>query len=430
MRIDRQWTIVACSGIAPALRGGAMSIALCSLLAACASDDSGEPSPGDSEEPGPGSATPGIAVTEAQVVFSTAEFTLEPGQERYLCYAATTAEALVIDGYSHAGKPFLHHVVFSRARAPEPEGLSECDILFRNTWDPLFIAGAGASSIDFPDDVGHQLPAETQLVVQLHLLNTREEPVTDSVAITMQRSTAANPRPMGTYVFGTTSVNLPPLQESQLEAVCQLEQRVQLVAAFPHMHLLGTSLTFEVGSSMDTMETVFTRDPYDFDDQHLELLDLTLEPGDVTRVRCSYDNPHDQNITFGESTTNEMCFFIGLAADQEGLKGCMLGGTEGDGDEEEVPVDPAAGACGDHEPTDTGVGTACTAGGSECAAGQMCTADFRGTPEGLCISIGCESDADCGSGGNATCCTPSQGGGAINICMPEACRSPSCIPVE
>jgi hypothetical protein len=286
-----------------------------------------EPDAEPDDEP---AAEPGIHVGEQEVVFQTDTFTLEPSQERYLCYAVTTEEELVIDGYQSAGAPYLHHVVFSRATAPEPEGWSECDILFRYTWQPLFITGAGASELDFPEDSGHKIPAGTQLVVQLHLLNATEAPVNESVAITMKRSSSADPKPIGTYAFGTSDVQLPPSQESVLESVCTMEETVQLVAVFPHMHLLGTSMTFEVGKSEDAMNMVFKRDPYNFDDQHVELIDLTLEPGDVTRVRCSYDNPHDETITFGESTKNEMCFLIGFSADREGLMTCTSSGTASD----------------------------------------------------------------------------------------------------
>jgi hypothetical protein len=285
--------------------------------------DQPDAEPGDEPE-----QEPGIHVGEQEVTFRTDAFTLEPGQERYLCYAATTEDELVIDGYHSAGAPYLHHVIFSRATAPEPEGFSECDTLFRYTWQPLFLTGAGASELDFPENNGHKIPAGTQLVVQLHLLNATEEPVTESVAITMKRSSSADPKPIGTYAFGSSAVNLPPSQTSVLEAVCTMEETVQLVAVFPHMHLLGTKMTFEVGKSEDAMEMIFERDPYSFDDQHVELLDLTLEPGDVTRVRCSYDNPHDEVITFGESTMNEMCFLIGFSVDREGLMTCTSSGGD------------------------------------------------------------------------------------------------------
>lgn len=255
-------------------------------------------------------------------VMRTDEFTIDPGQERYLCFAKTLEEDLVIGGYSSAAQPFVHHLVFSRALAPEPEGFSECNTLFRMTWEPLYITGAGDAKLEFPRDAGHKLPKGTQLVVQMHLLNLNDEELKGRVEIDMHRSAAANPRPVSTFVLGTTDLELPPNRESQAQGTCVIEERVQLLAGFPHMHLLGTSLRLEVGPSMDSLRTVFTRDPYDFDDQHIEPLPLTLEPGDIARVTCGFDNTRSEVVEFGESTNTEMCFFIAFALDRDELTSC------------------------------------------------------------------------------------------------------------
>jgi hypothetical protein len=169
------------------------------------------------------------------------------------------------------------------------------------------------------------LPAGTRLLAQLHLLNASTESVSDTAEIHMRPSLVANPRPMGTYALGNFGVNLPPMKPSTLESVCTVPSTVKLVAAFPHMHLLGRSLTFEVGPSADRLTKVFERNPYNFDDQRLELVNLTLNPGDVTRVTCNYENTTNETITFGESTNNEMCFLVGFAADQAGVSGCTVG---------------------------------------------------------------------------------------------------------
>src|SRR6185295_10411180 len=116
---------------------------------------------------------------------------------------------------------------------------------------------------------------------------------------------------------------------SKLESVCTVQEKIEFVAAFPHMHLLGQSLTFEVGPSADKLTKVFERNPYSFDDQHLDLLELTLNPGDVTRVTCNYDNTRNQTVTFGESTQNEMCFLLAFAADRSGVSGCVVGTPAG-----------------------------------------------------------------------------------------------------
>jgi hypothetical protein len=50
-------------------------------------------------------------------------------------------------------------------------------------------------------------------------------------------------------------------------------------------------------------------------------LDVKLSASDMTRVSCKYNNPHDQTISYAESTLNEMCYFIGFAVDSRG--GCL-----------------------------------------------------------------------------------------------------------
>jgi len=217
------------------------------------------------------------------------------------------------------------HDTFAKTTGTEPEGASDCDVLFRFNWEPLFLAGAGASEIRFPAGVGHVLPSGTRILAQLHLLNTSDEPVTDSAAIHMHPSLVKNPRPVGSYAFGDFNVSLPPLQASTIQSVCTVPDTVELVAGFPHMHLLGKSLTFETGPSMDKLTKVFERNPYSFDDQRIDLVTMTLNPGDVTRVTCNYDNTRNQTVTFGESTKNEMCFFLGFAAGRTGVGGCVVG---------------------------------------------------------------------------------------------------------
>jgi hypothetical protein len=71
------------------------------------------------------------------------------------------------------------------------------------------------------------------------------------------------------------------------------------------------------------MHEVFARDPFDFDDQHIEPIDLTLAAGDVTRVRCTFDNPMDEAVSYGESTHNEMCYLIGFAVDLPAQSACL-----------------------------------------------------------------------------------------------------------
>lgn len=273
--------------------------------------------------PADSAGTTGDDSSSDEITFRTEQVSVAAGEERFLCFAQDFDQDAAIDGYVHEAQSFVHHVVLARTLAREPDGLSECDVLFRTTWDPLFITGAGRSELDFPNGLGHKLTKGTQVLAQLHLLNAGESDVTDAVEIKMHRSSASDPTPVGTYVFGTTNLRLPAGQKARAVGSCRLQEDVQIIDAFPHMHRLGRALQFEAGSSADNMQSLFVRDPYDFDDQHAVGVGIQLHAGDLTRVTCDYDNTTDHDVTFGESTNAEMCFFVGFAVGQSDLRTCL-----------------------------------------------------------------------------------------------------------
>jgi Copper type II ascorbate-dependent monooxygenase, C-terminal domain len=288
--------------------------------------DAGTPSP-DASAGDP--ATADGAVSEPSVDFdkaflwSTDEFEVPGGKERYLCFATNLGEDLVANAFSTKGQPFVHHLIFSRSTANDKLGFEECDTAFRSGWQPMFVTGAGSSKLELPSDAGHKLAKGTRLVIQMHLLNTAEEAVKSKVVIQMRRSTHANPRPVNTYILGTATVKLPPGQKTDLTGDCKVRENVQLIAGFPHMHMLGTAMRLEVGPSADSLKEVFKREPFSFDAQNIEALDLKLKSGDLTRITCSYNNTTAAEVTYGESTRNEMCYFIGFAVDRSGQGGCF-----------------------------------------------------------------------------------------------------------
>lgn len=210
----------------------------------------------------------------------------------------------------------IHHFLMVTADATkEPYGASECGAAFKFSWQPIFMAGAGESQVAIPDGAARQVGAGTQLVLQLHLLNSSSQPVTEFAEVKMQRSPTANPNPVGQFIFGTFDLALPPKQKSNLQINCTVGgagSGVQIFAMFPHMHYLARKQTLELGPDQNNLSPIYTRDPYDFEQQTIDPLELRIAPGTAARLTCSYDNDRDETITYGESTNNEMCFAIGF----------------------------------------------------------------------------------------------------------------------
>jgi hypothetical protein len=358
--------------------------------------------------------------------FTTDEVVVPAGAEKYLCYAKTLDRDLVVDRFSFKQTAAVHHLLLAKNTVPDPEGLSECDVLFKASWIPLFGAGNGDATLEAPAGSGHVIPKGTQLLIQLHLLNASAADVKEPISVDMRE--AANPKvaPIGLYAFGTNDISLAPSKHGQIVNDCTVEKDLDLFAWWPHMHRLGTKLTLSIGPDEASLKEVYRIDPWNFDDQGMTATPLHIPKGSFSRVTCEYDNSTTEAVTFGESSNDEMCFlntFVTNATEE--LDGCVYLKPVGT---DPVPPDPAAGTCGEQKTNMLGIGAPCTKGGGECNAGLSCSMDQGSEPPGFCLKIGgCNVTADCG-GEWATCCAPKEAGGLLNICIPEACRPADCIP--
>ncbi|HEX9297561.1 MAG TPA: hypothetical protein VF881_17085 [Polyangiaceae bacterium] len=355
---------------------------------------------------------------------TTPEITVMSGQERYVCFSKTLDEELAVDRFDIAGDPVVHHIFLSRSIAPEPEGLSECNVIFKQTWLPMFVTGNGSASLEYPSGAATVLHKGAQIVLQLHLLNASATDARKTVSVVMRRSTLATPDPVAIYAFGTQKIALPPKAPSNVVDECTPSEDVEAFATLAHMHKLGTALHFSIEGDDGMLHEVVNRDPYAFDHQFIEADPIVAPQGKKTQVTCSYNNITDHVVGFGESSNDEMCYLVGYIRGKEGAFGCSHPPSDSDGGSDAAPPN----AC---KPTENamGVGAPCTKGGNECKTGLSCSADqaqSSGTGPGFCLKIGgCTTNADCG-GGDATCCAPAEGGGAIKICIPESCRPSTC----
>ena len=103
-----------------------------------------------------------------------------------------------------------------------------------------------------------------------------------------------------------------------------------LHSIMPHMHLLGRKIKVTMKTPEGKKETLLEIDSWDYNWQETYFLKqpLPLKVGTVLSLEAVYDNsennpnnPHSppRLVTFGEQTTNEMCFvFLGSTSDSPG----------------------------------------------------------------------------------------------------------------
>lgn len=257
----------------------------------------------------------------------TPDYMLAPGEEKYLCYGVQLAEAndIAITAFQSYTSDQVHHMEVFQALAPEAPGLNECDGTFKLTWLPLFGGGKNAGGLQLPEGAGFKLPKDAGLVVQIHLLNATTAPVTQHIVVNMDY--AADPTavtPAGIFAFGSMTIDLPAHSTGmKITSSCNLPLNMNVFAAQPHMHYLGTKLEFEVGSSATSTSMVYGRNPWQFGGQPIDKWATTLSTGQFAKVTCTYDNTTDHDVMYGESTTNEMCYLVLFYTPFDRLNGCV-----------------------------------------------------------------------------------------------------------
>jgi hypothetical protein len=166
-----------------------------------------------------------------------------------------------------------------------------------------------------------KLTSQTQILLQLHLLNATNAPITDSTGVTMQLASdpSAPFTPAGVYGLDNRKIDVPPNSAGyQVSMPCTPGKTMNVFALFGHMHRIGT----HINVTRNGGEVLFDSG-WNFDVQPTTTKQLTINPTDQLTLTCTYANTSSAHVTYGESTLNEMCAFIFYYTTFDGLDGCI-----------------------------------------------------------------------------------------------------------
>jgi len=263
-----------------------------------------------------------VETTEGDtLLFESEDYTVEPAQEKYVCFAHNLpddVDAIVREVSGEYG-PGTHHIFFAWTLVPEPEGVTECPVLFKTTWIPIYLGGVNPPPLKMPEGAAVDLGRGKQLVLQLHLQNTTDEPITNKVKMKMKLGKPdVSYVPAGIFGLDNRDINLPAVtDDAKSKMTCKSPRDMNVFATLGHMHKMGKHL------SVSKNDAVVFEQVWNFDDQPITPLDLTVAKDDVLGLECTHHNTLSKDVTYGESSDNEMCATVFYYTPYDNLDGCV-----------------------------------------------------------------------------------------------------------
>lgn len=276
----------------------------------------------------PADAPPGPSVTAQALPRVDATLTMaEPYTpsanlaDDYRCFLVDPAlpQAKVVTGYDivPGATAVVHHVILyvvdtqaALARDAQEAGagwqcFGDADLPSDGAlgaWAP------GMSAVVYPRGTGIQLAPGQALAMQVHY-NTQGGRVPDQTSVKLMFGAGTETR---AYLLGLVAnkFSIPP------QAVDYRHEKafpntlgfpLKLYGFMPHMHTLGRRITMTGGADNACLVDI-PRWDFHWQGQYFRKAPFLLPAGEAVTLKCSWDNPTAQTVTWGEGTADEMCF--------------------------------------------------------------------------------------------------------------------------
>jgi hypothetical protein len=254
------------------------------------------------------------------------DWSVAPGTERFVCALATIPEELFIQRFEPVAPSGTHHVLLTLVGPGGTDGVFDCS---PGTLSDamLFAAGIDSEGQDLPLGVAMRIPAGSQVLINIHLLNPLLTEVSGTSGIRVGVAPAVAVAQQAEMIFaGTTRFTIEPGTQESATGRCEFAKDATVLLVWPHMHTLGVHMrvVHVAGDPLaaTTPRVILHDAPYDFGEQRQYPIDPTLvRAGESIEVTCTWDNPGNQVVVFGDSTLEEMCFagLVRYPANHQGL---------------------------------------------------------------------------------------------------------------
>jgi hypothetical protein len=312
--------------------------------------DAGAPAGDPADAPDTPGDPPGTGLSRIDLTLAMPEpYTPQNEPDDYRCFLLDWPEqtTMYVTGIGlNPGVPeILHHMIaflatpdvvadFEAMDAAEPGPGYACYGGPGGQERPLWIGGwaPGVQGIENAPGTGVEVPPGSKVILQLHYNTSYAPPSPDRTELLFKLDAAVEKRagtmpwvnPM--WVLGgemtipahstdvTHSVTNDPTQWVEIFTGGQFQngQPLTLYSAGLHMHTLGKRGLIRIDRQDGSTECMLDIPRWDFHWQggYSFATPKQINPGDKIHMECTWDNPTDQDVNWGEGTADEMCLGI------------------------------------------------------------------------------------------------------------------------
>jgi mono/diheme cytochrome c family protein len=208
---------------------------------------------------------------------------------------------------------------------PGGEAMGPSKVAWLGGWAP------GGTGQDVPAGTGIEVPVGSKLIVQVHYNTATVAPAPDQTKIvvrtdaSVEKKAAVMPFANVEWLLGgmpipahakdvvhTYSADPSPLAKIISGGAISGDKPLTIHAAGPHMHGLGTRILAQIDRADGTSECMMDIPRWNF---HWQLsynfqAPKQLGPGDKVHLECHWDNPGNDDVNWGEGTSDEMCLGV------------------------------------------------------------------------------------------------------------------------
>jgi hypothetical protein len=260
---------------------------------------------------------------------------LTAGQETTVCVVKPlgNADDIVLRSFDMNLAPGSHHLLLYLTDAGPTDTPYPCTpftgVAIGNDV-PLAFANTEQVSFAFPDGIGMDIPAGSNVKIEAHYINTTASDLQGQGQVTLHgtaKSAAGAYQAANFLGFGTLNIHIPPNSSFSTGPIFQAAQAgMHLMLITTHEHRLGTRAQVWASSAAGDMSNQIADDK-DWANPAWRLLSTPVDFDGTNGLtyQCDWTNTTDQTVTFGESALDEMCIVAGYYYPSQGVYGCLDG---------------------------------------------------------------------------------------------------------